>query len=561
MKQGNHHHGLQQESSIWSSIVKHDFASSIVVFLVALPLCMGIAIASGMPPVSGLITGIIGGLVVGWISGCPLQVSGPAAGLAVIVYNLVQGYQNDYRALHETATDADALRYSISMLGVVVLLAGVFQFIAGLARLGQWFRAVSPAVIQGMLAGIGVLIFAAQFHVMVHDKPRDGGLANLLALPEAVMKGIFPLTATSVHHFAALIGVATILTIIVWSFAPKKLKVLPAPLVAVILATVLTAAYRLPIDKVEIPANILADVQLPTFDSLRGAVTTEVLLAALAMALVASAETLLCATAVDKMQNGPRTKYDRELASQGVGNMLCGLLGGLPMTGVIVRSSANVHAGARTRASAILHGAWMLCFVAVLPWVLELIPICALAAVLVYTGYKLVNPKAIKTLWQYGKMEVVIYAATLGVIVAKDLLTGVLVGIALSVAKLVYTFSHLAMRMDDNLSRNRTTIHLSGAATFLSLPKLAAVLDQVRPNAELHIHLEELTYIDHACLDLLMTWEKQHEANGGKLYIDWEKLHARFRTEPGANKSKPSSNGATHKAPREPAMALSDERE
>src|SRR5687768_1012007 len=184
MKQGSAH-----RSSLLETVVKHDFAASIVVFLVALPLCMGIAIASGMPPVSGLITGIIGGLVVGWISGSPLQVSGPAAGLAVIVYNLVQGYQNDYRALHETATDAEALRYSISMLGMVVLLAGAIQLIAGLARLGQWFRAVSPAVIQGMLAGIGVLIFAAQFHVMVHDSPRDGGLANLLALPEAVMKG------------------------------------------------------------------------------------------------------------------------------------------------------------------------------------------------------------------------------------------------------------------------------------------------------------------------------------------------------------------------------------
>jgi MFS superfamily sulfate permease-like transporter len=190
-----------------------------------------------------------------------------------------------------------------------------------------------------------------------------------------------------------------------------------------------------------------------------------------------------------------------------------------------------------------------------------MIPICALAAVLVYTGYKLVNPKAVKNLWQYGKMEVVIYAATLGVIVAKDLLTGVLVGVALSVAKLVYTFSHLAVRVDDNLTRNRTTVHLSGAATFLSLPKLAAVLENVRPNAELHIHLEELNYIDHACLDLLMTWEQQHQAAGGKLYIDWEKLHARFRAERGANDSPPSSNGAAHKTHREPAMALSGEGE
>ena len=149
MSQGNSNY-----FSNWQTILKHDFPASIVVFLVALPLCMGIAIASGVPPVAGLITGIVGGLVVGWIAGCPLQVSGPAAGLAVVVYNLVSDYQNDYRALNEGATDEAALRYAMSMLGVVVLLAGVIQFVAGIARLGQWFRAVSPAVIQGMLAGI-----------------------------------------------------------------------------------------------------------------------------------------------------------------------------------------------------------------------------------------------------------------------------------------------------------------------------------------------------------------------------------------------------------------------
>ncbi len=518
--------------SPWGAIIKHDFPASIVVFLVALPLCMGIAIASGMPPVSGLITGIVGGLIVGWISGCPLQVSGPAAGLAVIVYNLVQGYQQEFRSLHSTASDADALRYAISMLGVVVLLAGVFQLVAGLARLGQWFRAVSPAVIQGMLAGIGVLIFATQFHVMVHDKPREGGLANLLALPEAVMKGIFPLTDTSVHHYAALIGLTTIATIVAWSFAPKRLKVLPAPLVAVVLATVLSFWFSLPIDKVSVPASVFADLQLPTLDSLRHAVDGNVLLAALTMALVASAETLLCATAVDQMQTGPRTRYDRELASQGIGNIICGVLGGLPMTGVIVRSSANVQAGARSRASAILHGVWMLAFVAALPWVLELIPIAALAGVLVYTGYKLVNIKAIRKLGEFGWMEVVIYAATLSVIVAKDLLTGVLVGIGLSIAKLLYTFSQLRIHTDFNLARNRGTLHLSGAATFVRLPKLAAALESVTPGAQLHVSVDDLTYIDHACLNLLANWEKQHTATGGELHLDWDQLHARFRSTP-----------------------------
>jgi MFS superfamily sulfate permease-like transporter len=247
--------------------------------------------------------------------------------------------------------------------------------------------------------------------------------------------------------------------------------------------------------------------------------------------LVASAETLLCATAVDRMHQGPRTRYDRELAAQGVGNVLCGLLGALPMTGVIVRSAANVQAGAKTRASAVLHGLWLLLFVSLLPFVLELIPTSSLAAVLVYTGYKLVNPKAVRALWDYGKSEVAIYAATVGAIVVTNLLTGILVGVGLALAKLLYTFSHLAIRIEKDLERNRTVLYVEGAATFIRLPKLAAALESVPPSTELHVHFEQLSHIDHACLDLLINWEKQHEATGGSLVIDWETLTAKFHGE------------------------------
>src|SRR5687767_13563207 len=187
--------------------VIHDFLASIVVFLVALPLCMGVAIASGMPPAAGLITGVIGGIVVGSIAGSPLQVSGPAAGLTVLVYQIVKDE-----------------RLGLPMLGVVVLGAGALQLAAGLARFGQWFRAVSPAVIQGMLAGIGVLILASQFHVMVDDKPRENGLANLLSIPEAVWKGVTPSEDTT-HQEAAWAGILTIAVILLWKpLAPKRLK-------------------------------------------------------------------------------------------------------------------------------------------------------------------------------------------------------------------------------------------------------------------------------------------------------------------------------------------------
>ncbi|HXG09854.1 MAG TPA: SulP family inorganic anion transporter [Gemmataceae bacterium] len=495
---------------------RHDFLASIVVFLVALPLCMGIAIASGAPlekaAAVGLITGIVGGLVVGLLGGSCVQVSGPAAGLSVIVFELSRAY-------------------GWEMVGVIVLLGGVIQFVAGLLRLGQWFRAVSPAVIHGMLAGIGVLIVASQFHIMVDDQPRGSGLANLLSIPEAVWKGIVPSDGDLNHEYAARIGLLTIVLIVLWRpLAPKALRVIPAPLVAVTVATAVTALLGLSINRVQVPDNLADAISLPNAALLERLPPWPTLLfAAASLAFIASAETLLCATAVDQLHQGPRTRYDRELAAQGIGNMICGTLGALPMTGVIVRSATNVEAGARTRLSAILHGAWLLLFVCLLPGVLRFIPTAALAAVLVYTGYRLVNVKAIRSLWGYGKSEAAIYAATLTTIVVKDLLTGVLLGIALSMIKLLYTFSHLNVRLETDLSARRATLYLEGAATFIRLPRLAAVLEAVPPNTELHVHFEKLTYIDHACLDLLLNWEKQHEATGGSLVVDWESLTARFR--------------------------------
>src|SRR5262249_6904145 len=182
------------------------------------------------------------------------------------------------------------------------------------------------------------------------------------------------------------------------------------------------------------------------------------------------------------------------------------------------------------RASAILHGLWLLVFVCLFPFVLRWVPTAALAAILVYTGYKLVNPRAVKSLWAYGKSELLIYAATVATIVATDLLTGVLVGIGLATAKLLHTITSLTIRLREEPDGKRTVLTLRGAATFLRLPRLAAALERVHPDTELHVHFEELSYIDHACLDLLMNWEKQHEATGGSLVLDWESLTARFHS-------------------------------
>jgi MFS superfamily sulfate permease-like transporter len=496
----------------WGEIMRHDFPASIVVFLVALPLCMGIAIASGLPPAAGLITGIIGGLVVGSIAGAPLQVSGPAAGLTVMVFEIVQ-------------------RSGVEVLAVAIVIAGGVQITAGLLGFGQWFRAVSPAVIRGMLSGIGVLILASQFHVMVDDSPRETGLRNLLSIPEAVWKGVVPI-AESTHHWAAMVGLITIAIIIFWKpIAPRRLSVLPAPLVAIVFATAFASLTHAPVSRISLPDNLLTAIRWPTGPQLLGILDGQILLAGLALAFVASAETLLCATAVDQMHRGPRTRYDRELVAQGVGNTLCGVLGALPMTGVIVRSTANVHAGARTRMSTILHGAWLVVFVFAFPSVLRMVPTASLAAILVYTGAKLIDWRAVRDLREYGRGEAAIFIATVSTIVIADLLTGVLVGVAISVLKLLYTFSHLEIKLEDKFPQNRTILHLRGAATFIRLPKMAAVLDSVRPGAELHVQFERLDYIDHACLDLLMNWQKQHEASGGRLVIDWNYLTAKLHRE------------------------------
>lgn len=485
-----------------------EFLASIVVFLVALPLCMGVAIASGVPPAMGIITGVIGGILVGAIAGSPLQVSGPAAGLAVIVYELVN-------------------EHGLAMLGVILVGAGIIQMAAGLLKLGQVFRAITPAVVFGMLAGIGVLIFASQFHVMVDDKPRASGLQNLLSIPEAIYKGVFPMD-TSYHHLAAFIGLLTIVVLVLWThYKPAGLKLVPAPLVAVVVATVVDLWLGLPINNIEVPSNLLTALRIPGLESLAKLGDWRILLEAAAVAFVASAETLLSAGAVDRMHPGPRTNYDRELFAQGVGNTLCGFLGGLPMTGVIVRSSANVQAGARTRYSTMLHGLWLVLTVALLPAVLRYIPTACLAAILVHTGYKLVNIENARRLWSYGRVPFAIYLATVITIVVKDLLTGVILGVVLSLLKILYAFSRLEVRAIPDPEARRVDLHLRGAATFLRLPLLSGALDKIPDGYELRVHLDRLTYIDHACLELLSNWQSQHAPAGKTLDVDWQELAAR----------------------------------
>ncbi len=501
--------------------IVNDIVASVVVFLVALPLCMGIAIASGVPPELGIITGIVGGIIVGPLAGSPLQASGPAAGLAVIVWELV----------HE---------FGIEMLGPILMLAGLLQLLAGVFKLGQVFRAISPAVIYGMLAGIGVLIFASQFHVMFDSKPSAHGINNIISIPSEFYKAIFPPQGSN-HLIAGIVALITIITLLLWEkFKPTRLKLLPGSLIAVVIATAIATVMKLPVQYVHVPDNLAATVHIPKLENFIGVLKPSMLMEAMAIAFIASAESLLSAAAVDRLHFGSKTDFDRELAAQGFGNMICGALGALPMTGVIVRSSVNVEAGAKTRLSAILHGVWLLALVAAAPSVLNLIPTSSLAAILVVTGYKLVKVENIRKLQQYGRIPVFIYFATLGGILTADLLVGVLLGLVLSALKLIYKVSHLAIHVVPDENNNRIDVYLEGMATFIRLPQLAKVLEQISPGKEIHIHLQMLSYIDHSCLDFLSMWEKQQEKKGSTVVMQWDRLVERYRKPLASGRKQPA---------------------
>lgn len=495
----------------WFEGLRSDIPASLVVFAVALPLCVAIAKASGVPTATGIITAVIGGVVVGLLGGGPLQVSGPTAGLIVVLLGIGD-------------------QVGLASLGLIVFLAGLLQIAAGVLRLGQWFRAVSPAVILGMLAGIGGMLFAQQFHVTVDDEPTRSPLMNLLRIPQAVVDIFDGHHGHPGHLPAALIGTLTLMVLVLWRpFSPSRLKSIPGVLVAVVLAITVATLLGVPIQRVQFD-SLSAGITFFNIMALPGLLGNPVVWQlAVTVAIVASAETLLTSAAVDQLHCGPRTRYDRELTAQGIGNSICGLLGALPMASVIVRSSANVQAGAKTRWSAVLHGVWMLAFVLLMPGLLRLVPTAALAAALVLTGIKLVNVAAIRALWNESRAEGVICIVTAAAVFSVDLLTGVLLGVGLSLVKLISTFSALRIHLRAASTGGQMTLVLEGSATFLRLPELARALEAVPSGSTLQIDLKGLSYIDHACHTLLMNWEKQHRATGGTLAMDRETLQARFQ--------------------------------
>ncbi|MFB6619785.1 SulP family inorganic anion transporter [Streptomyces sp. NPDC085524] len=464
---------------------REDFGASVVVALVALPLCVGVAVASGVPAELGIVTGVVGGLVTGWFRGSSLQVSGPAAGLTVLVYEAVGSY-------------------GLPALGVLVLASGVVQLGMGVLRLGRWFRAISVAVVHGMLAGIGLVLISGQLYALGGVEAPGHTLAKLAGVHELGARADWA---------AVALGAGTIAVMAAWRRMPARWRLVPGALVGVAAATAAAALLRLPVERVRV-TGVLEAVALPDWGDFGVLASFGALGTVAALALIASAETLFSAAAVDRMHEGPKTDYDRELVAQGFGNAVCGLLGSLPMTAVIVRSAANVEAGARTRAARVLHGGWLLLFAVAFPQVLEVVPLAALAGVLLHAGWKLLPARAVHALWRTHRGEAVVLLATATAIVVTNLFEGVLFGLGLAIAKAAWETSHV--HIEEVRDEAGLCVRVVGNASFLRLPKLLDALDALPPAEPVRLDLSGLRHLDHACLTALEGWERERTPFPGR---------------------------------------------
>lgn len=468
---------------------RHDVPASIVVVLVALPLSLGIAVASGAPPAAGLIAAVVGGIVAGAAGGSALQVSGPAAGLTVIVAQTIGTFG-------WAATCA------------IVALAGLMQIALGFLRVAPIAMIVSPAVVHGMLAGVGAVIVLAQLHVLLGRTPNASPLANLRQLPTEIVA----------HHSEAVaVGVLTLAVLWTWRFVPRVGTAIPAALAAVFLATGLAAAASWDVARVHLDGSVFA-ITAPTLPT----DWIAALAAAASIALIASVESLMCAVAVDRMHTGPRANLNRELLGQGSANVVTGFLGGLPVAGVIVRSATNVGAGAKTKWSAVFHGGWILLLVTFARPILELVPLAALAALLVHCGLKMMDLAHVRQVAKHR--ETLIYLATGAAVVVFGLLEGVIAGVAVGLLLAVWRLTrvHITAEITAEDHDGKRHVTIGGLLTFLAVPALNRALGRIPAGADVDVDLD-VFYMDHAAAVALRDWHSAHQRTGAA--VDIHELH------------------------------------
>lgn len=490
--------------------LKQDLPASVVVFFVAVPLCLGIALASGAPLFSGLIAGIVGGLVVGAISGSPLGVSGPAAGLAVIVLSAIESLG------------------SFETFLMAVVLAGGLQIALGFARAGVLAYFFPTSVIKGMLAGIGVIIILKQIpHALGHDSDPVGDLAFVQQDGDTTLSSLQSMLGD--FSLSAILVSMTCLTILIaYELGLAKriagIGKLPAPLVAVgfgIAYELVTRKFwpELSLDtdhlvSVPIAGSTSEMLQLLTHPNWSAIGSSAVWITAITIAIVASLETLLCVEATDKLDPQKRvTPTNRELVAQGVGNMVSGSIGGIPVTQVIVRSSANIQSGGQSKVSAILHGALMALFVLVLPQVLNLIPLAALASILFVVGYKLAKPALFHQMWKLGMSQFLPFTATVVAIVWTDLLTGIGIGMVVAIFSILrshYMNSHfLHLQEHEKVDgRREFTIELAEQVTFLNRAAILKELDALPSGSHVTIDASKSVVIDQDVHEIISDFEE-----------------------------------------------------
>lgn len=476
--------------------VGKDVPAAIVVFLIAIPLCLGIAVASKVDPFSGLIAGIIGGIVVGFISKSPLSVSGPAAGLTAIVSGAVVALP------------------SVEAFFLAVVLAGVIQIVMGILKMGVIGDYVPNSVIKGMLAAIGIILILKQIPYMVGYKTSYEGDDSFI---EASGENTFSSLLNSLNHLtptAVAIGVIGLIILIVferpWFKKQKIFNVLSGPLVVVIMGVLVNQFLgdlehpltdrNAQLVNIPVAGSAKEFVSFFKFPDFSAVLNFQVWLVAFTLAVVASLETLLGIEAVDKLDELKRvTPTNRELIAQGTGNILSGLIGGLPLTSVIVRSSANNNSGAQSKLSTILHGCFILVFVLFSPGVLNLIPLAALGAILVFTGYKLAKVSLFKEYYAKGWDQFIPFVVTIIAIVGIDLLKGVLIGIAVGIFYIIRSnFRTALFYVVDN---NNYLIRFKKDISFFSKPKLKALLSKIPDNSNLAIDMSKAEFIDKDILD------------------------------------------------------------
>jgi len=484
------------------SNLKHDFPASIVVFFVALPLCLGIALASGAPLFSGLIAGIVGGIVVGSLSGSNIGVSGPAAGLAAIVLTSIAslgGFQNFL---------------------VAVVLGGLIQIVFGLLKAGVIGYYFPSSVIKGMLTGIGIIIILKQIpHFIGYDADYEGDFSFFQPDGENTFSGIIS-ALNVIKPGSALIGLIGLGIILLWEkVLAKKAKifqVIQGPLVAVVAGIVFFAVTASSgtfgispshLVTVPIPEDLSSFMGQFSFPNFAAITNSEVWVVAFTIALVASLETLLCVEATDKLDPHKNvTPTNRELLAQGTGNVISGLIGGLPITQVIVRSSANIQSGGRTKMSAIIHGLFLLVSVILIPKLLNMIPLSVLAAILLVVGFKLAKPALFKTMYQLGWKQFVPFIVTVVGIIFTDLLVGIGLGLLVGIIVILfksYQNSHFLHKEGEDVDDGKIKMTLAEEVTFFNKGSILKELDRLPPNSFLELDVTNTKYLDNDVVEIL----------------------------------------------------------